>query len=429
MQDLIAYVDCSATLGVCRDIYGVKSVEAPTIIRGGRYMLRLRLFGAAGSNTAYPLTALNAVTQWEWAMDSDFDDATAHKIIGDNANITVAETTVPIDDGETAQLTCSEVAIPLLNTNSEALTAWLGKTESLTTLHGELAGYDDDANLVFLLQIKNFTVRNRITPAGEPEPDDPEYYTAAQVRALLAAGFEVETRENAGNHEFRFRSESAGGDWSEWIVLPPGADGADGADGAPGANGAGLQIDQFGLLSERPESPETSPFCYFATDTNLAYFWDGAEWSTGVTVTGPEGQPGANGTDGAVGPSIVSDPAVEFTFMNETYGRCVQLDATTPTMNFAAPVWDVKKIRLRVVSANPDVTGNIVLVPRVNSVELEAHTVAVGGTPSAVEITLPSAQSGLFSLRRDYSSDNDTLQDGEPVTALILNTELVIAHD
>lgn len=264
-------------------------------------------------------------------------------------------------------------------------------------------------------------------PGYEADPPDAiQDKISSTVSQLLAAGFEVETRENAGNQEFRFRSESAGGDWSEWIVLPPGADGADGADGAPGADGAGLQIDQFGLLSERPASPGTSPFCYFATDTNLAYFWDGAEWSAGVTVTGPEGQPGAAGADGE---TVVADPAVEFTFMNETYGRCVQLDSATPTMNFAAPVWDVKKIRLRVVSANPDVTGEIILIAKFGNTELDYVGIEVGATPAMAEITFLDPQSGPFSLRRDYGSDNDTLKDGEPVTALILNTELVIAHE
>ena len=148
-----------------------------------------------------------------------------------------------------------------------------------------------------------------------------------------------------------------------------------------------------------------------------------------MTVTGPEGQPGADGTDGAEGPAIVADPAVEFTFINETYGRCVQLDSATPTMNFAAPVWDVKKIRLRVVSANPDVTGEIILIAKFGNTELDYVGIEVGATPAMAEITFLDPQSGPFSLRRDYGSDNDTLKDGEPVTALILNTELVIAHE
>ena len=118
------------------------------------------------------------------------------------------------------------------------------------------------------------------------------------------------------------------------------------------------------------------------------------------------------------------DNPAEFTVLNDNYGRCVQLDATTPTMNFANSVWGISTIRFRAVSANPDVTGNAVLIAIVDGVERDPVTVAVGATPGTIEIPLDPAATGQFAIKRDVSSENDTLQDGEPVSLLLLNAEV-----
>ena len=136
-----------------------------------------------------------------------------------------------------------------------------------------------------------------------------------------------------------------------------------------------------------------------------------------------------NGESGAPTVAIIADPAVEFTVLNATYGRCVQLDATTPVMSFAAPVWGVSKIRLRVVTANPAITGNVVLVPVVDGVDGDALTVAVGGTAAPVEVKFSTPVTGTLALRRDCEDSRDTLQDGEPVAVLVLNAEMVIRHE
>lgn len=418
MQDIIAYVCAAETLGSFRDVYGVKEVAAPTLIRGGEYCLRLRLFAESGRNDPVPLSQFDSVESFVFAMDSDWDESTTCKIIADNDNISVSSVTVPATD-DREQLICTEIAIPLPATNTQEVIDFIGNRESGTGLTAELAGYSTDGKLSYLLQLKNFTIRNRLTSAGEPTELPETVADRAWVLALLRAGFEVDFRETSdGGTEFRLRSASAGGEWSEWILLPRGQ------EGAQGQNGTGLQIDQFGLFSERPASPDSYPFCYFATDTNLAYFWDGSAWSDGVTITGPAGPPGENGTDGADGETIIADPAVEFTILNETYGRCVQLDATTPTMNFANSVWEISTIRFRAVSANPDVTGNAVLIAIVDGVEREPVTVAVGATPGTIEIPLDPAATGQFAIKRDVSSDSDTLQDGEPVSLLLLNAEV-----
>ena len=136
-----------------------------------------------------------------------------------------------------------------------------------------------------------------------------------------------------------------------------------------------------------------------------------------------------NGESGAPTVAIIADPAVEFTVLNATYGRCVQLDATTPVMSFAAPVWGVAKVRLRVVTANSGVTGNVVLVPVVDGKDGDAVTVAVGSTAAPVEVKFSTPVSGTLALRRDCEDSRDTLRDGEPVAVLVLNVEMVIRHE
>lgn len=133
--------------------------------------------------------------------------------------------------------------------------------------------------------------------------------------------------------------------------------------------------------------------------------------------------PGAGSGGVSSGYHPFDNPA-EFTVLNEIYGRCVQLDATTPAVHFANSVWGISSIRFRAVSANPDVTGNAVLIAIVDGVEREPVTVAVGATPGTIEIPLDPAATGQFAIKRDVSSENDTLQDGEPVSLLLLNAEV-----
>lgn len=50
--------------------------------------------------------------------------------------------------------------------NTEELNDLLGKQEQVATLNGELVSSDVNGNEVFVLQVKGFTVRNRISSSG-----------------------------------------------------------------------------------------------------------------------------------------------------------------------------------------------------------------------------------------------------------------------
>jgi hypothetical protein len=125
-------------------------------------------------------------------MDSDYDESTAYKIVADNEHITIDSVTVDVDGTDT---TYTEVSIPLVDTNTVELDEWLGNAKSKNGLTAELVGFNADGDAVFVLQIENFSIRNRLTSAGDPTPIEPEYLSEAQVRALVNAIVSAEIEE------------------------------------------------------------------------------------------------------------------------------------------------------------------------------------------------------------------------------------------
>lgn len=178
MQEVKIYVSAAEAVGAVRDYANAKNATAPALVRGIETMLKLRLFGSANDLTPYPIDQLSGITAWKFVMDADYDPASNYKIQADNENITVASVT----DNETPY---TEVSIPLLETNTEELATWLGTSKSKNGLTAELVGFNGDGDAVFVLQIENFSIRNRLTSAGDPTPIEPEYLSEAQVRALI----------------------------------------------------------------------------------------------------------------------------------------------------------------------------------------------------------------------------------------------------
>jgi len=126
-----------------------------------------------------------------------------------------------------------------------------------------------------VLQVKGFTVRNRISSTGNPTEIPGEYLTEAQVRALCSAGLDLIFAETASDSAadwhaaqttadkfFRVRlkgdsriwttGNAADAGWSDCFGMLVGATGAPGADGrtwychaafATNASGAGFITD------------------------------------------------------------------------------------------------------------------------------------------------------------------------------------------
>jgi len=295
MQNTILYVDAHETLGAVKDYANARSVSAPTLVRGVEACLKIRLFASDTGPEPYPISAFANVVSWQWAMDNDFNEATSYKLVGDNEDITVHSVTETIEEEE---FTFTEIVIPMTQMNTEELATWLGTDKSKTGLAGELVGYDSEARQVYILQIENFTVRNRITSLGNPTQLDPDYLTAAQVRALFAAGMECQfsadgiswhaTQGPSDNYvHFRLRGEEQGR-WSDPVVLMTGPQGIAGKDtycyvayasDATGKNFATEPADNLKYRAEihpdsRIENPSAADFA-------------GAQW---VKYCGDDGQ-------------------------------------------------------------------------------------------------------------------------------------------
>ena len=106
-------------------------------MRGVSALLRMRLFAHRDGLEPYPLSALEGIVRWQWAMDTDFNEATAYMLQADNANIEVPEVTDDIDEDE---YTYTEVSNPMPQLNTFELAGRKGTDRSRNGLHGEAVG-------------------------------------------------------------------------------------------------------------------------------------------------------------------------------------------------------------------------------------------------------------------------------------------------
>lgn len=269
MQELIFYVNAASALGICRDNFDAKTVALPTIIRGGEVLFRMRLFSGSSPREQYPMEALQNIVSWEWNMDADYDEDTPCKLVADNSSITVGEVEEE-RDGTTTVYT--EIQIPVSQTNTVELRDWLSSAESKSDLSAELAGYDVDGKLAFILQLKGFTVRNRIVSAGTPTEIPDSYLDEAGVRALLAAGFEVQCAESADAEDSAWisatdapdtylwtRSRLRGNSAAAWSTPVKRLVGPQGPQGEKGDKGDKGDIGDTGPQGPQGEKGDTGP--------------------------------------------------------------------------------------------------------------------------------------------------------------------------
>ena len=198
MQEIQIYATANETVAAVRDSANAKNVAAPSFVLGVSAKLKLSLF--ADKNDTLPLapSELANIVTWSFVMDTDFDVTTDYKVVADNANITWSGA---LTDGEkytedqeaedydpelAGEYIPTVFTIPLPDMNSAALNAWIGTQSQMSGLIGELVGYDSNGTNVFVLQLEGFTVRNRITGAGEPSTEQAtEYLTVDQARAMF----------------------------------------------------------------------------------------------------------------------------------------------------------------------------------------------------------------------------------------------------
>ena len=184
MQDIVFYTVANETLGMVRDYANARKMPAPVLTLGVSVCLRMRLFSSLDTATPYPLAAFGGISDWQWRMDGDFDQATTCKLIADTNGISVHSVTDTVN-GETTTFT--EFVIPISNMNTQELCVWLGNEKKRSGLTGELVGYDSEEKAAFVLQIENFTVRNRVAGLGTPTAVQQETMTYAQTEHLIQA--------------------------------------------------------------------------------------------------------------------------------------------------------------------------------------------------------------------------------------------------
>ena len=215
MHIITMYLRAASVKGTLVDEWNQTVSSLPALTRGLRAELVLKLVDANGS----PLedSALDYAT-WDFAIANDWDTTTKPQI--------------RVKDGIT--VAGNEVHVPLTETNTEELVAALGKSESMT-FGCELAGFEvGETSPGFLLQF-DISIRNRRADAGtgSPAPVDDGTYSAAQVRALLAARLEVQVSDDGAEWRtadpadgtpdtarwYRFRNAKAGLEWSDPLPL------------------------------------------------------------------------------------------------------------------------------------------------------------------------------------------------------------------
>lgn len=223
MQNIVLYANADSTLAYVTDSYGGRYENRVSFTRGFKATLVLRLL--TGENgEPYPVSQLEQYTSWRCVFDVDYKQSTTPILSADSDAITVS------GDG-----TVTEVRIPISNMNTNELADAILDFESLAGVTMELVGILPDGTDGFGLQIKGFTIRNRILYSGEPTEQNARWLDREQVLALVASGFDLqfssdlvewhETQTGADTH-FRFRSEaSETSAWSEPVMVPVGPKG------------------------------------------------------------------------------------------------------------------------------------------------------------------------------------------------------------
>ena len=287
MQTIPFYVAAGSTLGTVRDYANARNASAPVLTRGVAACLKMRIFADVENADPYPMDELRAIPTWQFVMDDDFDSASAYILVADHADITVEQVTETINEVE---FTYSEFTIPITEMNTEELNELIGTQESVATLNGELVGFDGSGAEVFVLQVKGFTVRNRISSTGNPTEVPGEYLNEAQVRALCSAGLDLIFAETASENAadwhgtqttadkfFRVRlkgdsrtwvsGDAADAGWSDCFGLLVGATGEPGADGRTWYCHAAFATDAggTGFITDATDWTENHKYIAFLT--------------------------------------------------------------------------------------------------------------------------------------------------------------------
>lgn len=209
------YIRAAGTNGMLVDAANMPAaVTPPTTCLGMSADIRIHFFNG---DVAAQMTAedFDAITTWRLSVDSDYNQSTEPLLRYTNG--------IDVDDDGT-------VCVLIPNVSSQKLIEALG-TRSSGEYIAELVGYAAGETVpVFVVQF-SFVVSNRIDLEGgdETEPVEGNYYTNAQINALLSAPYDVQfsvdceswhSEQTYLDEYFRIRNSAVqGAEWSEPMRL------------------------------------------------------------------------------------------------------------------------------------------------------------------------------------------------------------------
>ena len=426
MQNIIMYVSAAEMVGEVKDFAGAQPATPPTFMIGVEALLKMRLFAEGEGDRAYPIEELNQLSGWRFVMDSDFDSATPVKLEADNANIQLATVT---DEAGGSSRSYTEVAIPMPNMNTIELAEYLAAQEQVT-LTGELTGYDANGAVVFCVQVKNFTVRNRITASGTPTNVEDEYLTAAQTRAIVASA-QLPDKWPVPVEPLKYTDTI--GYYAE--LLNPG-DTVKSVYNVFDCGMAGVRI-----FSANPEI--SGNITVKINHQNFTFFINGeAQWVEMVLNQAVDGVltvelvKGLSDTDGSPVSILITAVTVSGAMnISSTAGTAKQIAAKpllySDTLGYyhllddnylIEPCYRAENLTaviLKVRSANPEISGNAAIKITVGET-VKSAVIPIGTEDTAAVVTLDTPASGVIKIERDTASSDDTLKDGGATVSVII---------
>lgn len=217
MQQIRTFLRAESVKAAAVDEYNNSVNFKASLTRGLQAEIILTLFKSDSADDKFSAADFSSIVSWIWYADVDYDMTTTPKLI--------------VDEGITVD-TDGNIHIPILETNTAEVIAYLGKAET-KDLKCELVGLSaGDTKPTFVLQWE-FSIRNRIGDegGGSPVPVDDQHYTVAQVNALFAASDTVEYSADGGSSWsssytsgaslIRYRNSMiSGAEWTSQSLLP-----------------------------------------------------------------------------------------------------------------------------------------------------------------------------------------------------------------
>ena len=249
MQEHIIYLNAHDSVAVVRDDKNMRTLPAPTLVRGTACTLKLRLFAERIGTAPLPIDSLYDVVTWQWAMDCDFNDRSPYKLVGDHAHIEVSSVQ-EYNNGIGRVYT--QVTIPMPSMETNELARWLGSEPMRAGLTGELTGFNSSGSPIFILQVEGFKVRNRIVSSAAPTLPESPYMTMSQVQEMITQAIANAANVTSGCSGGSGGNTSSGGSSSSSGDVTSGGSSSSGGNTSSGGSGgsSGYEDEHGGQLSD-----------------------------------------------------------------------------------------------------------------------------------------------------------------------------------